>query len=402
MSLTDRLFDFFIARTDPRPLGFARWVLGVALVLSAVEQGYWLGVWLFAPNAPRIPYAIALPALPTVLYLPFTVLLFTAACAFTAGWHTRVAGVTTCLFTGYLLLVDQQFYGNDLYLVFVLCLLFTISDTGASLSVDACRGGRRDSVARWPVVLVKLLLTIVYVFAIVAKLNWPDVAGLHLASGGFLRDSLIPFPDAWRTPAWLAVYARAILVFETALVTALWVPRYRPWALTAGFLLHAGIPFAMPAAFVSLMAFSTIGVAMLAPYVLFLDAAPASRIVVWDDQCTFCRWWITWFRRLDWLGVHQFVGPGDPHMVPRLGITREAADEALQLVALGKRAAGFAAVQQIMEALPLTFLWSPILRLPPLHWGGDRLYRAVAERRRCRVVPLPAHQQGRAAATDFA
>jgi predicted DCC family thiol-disulfide oxidoreductase YuxK len=114
---------------------------------------------------------------------------------------------------------------------------------------------------------------------------------------------------------------------------------------------------------------------------------PHVRLVVWDDHCSFCRVWITWFQRLDWLRLHRFVGASDPAAYLDAGITPEEADVALQVVGPAGKAAGFEAVRTILEALPVSFFWAPLLRLPPVRWAGDRVYRAVARRRRCLWAP---------------
>jgi hypothetical protein len=38
--------------------------------------------------------------------------------------------------------------------------------------------------------------------------------------------------------------------------------------------------------------------------------------------------------------------------------------------------------------MPIAFLWAPLLGLPPVRFVGDRVYRAVALRRQCRIQPM--------------
>jgi predicted DCC family thiol-disulfide oxidoreductase YuxK len=126
---------------------------------------------------------------------------------------------------------------------------------------------------------------------------------------------------------------------------------------------------------------------MLALYVLFIEPRRRVRLVVWDDRCSFCRVWSTWFRRFDWLRLHRFVGASDPSACLDAGITPEEADLALQVAGPAGKVAGFEAVRMILEALPASFLWAPLLRLSPVRWAGERVYRAVARRRRCWWAP---------------
>lgn len=135
---------------------------------------------------------------------------------------------------------------------------------------------------------------------------------------------------------------------------------------------------------VQLMIFAA---AVFALYILFIDPRQRQRLVVWDDECSFCRAWVTWLRRLDWLRLHRFIGASDPAAHQEAGVTPEEADHALQLIGPEGRASGFEAVREILETLPISFLWAPILRLPSIRAAGDRTYRAVAIRRRCLWAP---------------
>ena len=37
----------------------------------------------------------------------------------------------------------------------------------------------------------------------------------------------------------------------------------------------------------------------------------------------------------------------------------------------------FGAVRSVAEVLPVSFLWAPLLALPPVQWIGERVYRSV-------------------------
>ena len=95
--------------------------------------------------------------------------------------------------------------------------------------------------------------------------------------------------------------------------------------------------------------------------------------------------WIRWARRLDWLGVLRYVGNEEEEVLAANGITREAADEALHLVDGDGNHVGYDAVRRAAEVLPLTFLWAPLLGLPPVRWVGIRVYRRVARNRKCTI-----------------
>jgi predicted DCC family thiol-disulfide oxidoreductase YuxK len=129
------------------------------------------------------------------------------------------------------------------------------------------------------------------------------------------------------------------------------------------------------------------GMIMLAPYVLFLDLGPRPVTVVFDDSCGFCKRWIAWFRRFDWLRVLDLVPSSDGAELARLGVPRADADRALQLVGRRRRVEGFDAVIGVLERLPISMLWAPLLRLWPILPIGRRAYARVAARRQCSINP---------------
>ena len=156
----------------------------------------------------------------------------------------------------------------------------------------------------------------------------------------------------------LAICSEAFLAF------ALWMPRWRPAAMVVGLGLHVFIAgWLSPTS--SLFVFSLL---MLPLYLLFLDAVPEGRVVVWDDGCGFCATWVAWFRRLDWMHALRFVPRSQlavGQSAGQRGCRRpRAADRAAQRRVRG----GFAAVTRVAEILPVSYLWAPCCacsRSPP-------------------------------------
>ena len=108
------------------------------------------------------------------------------------------------------------------------------------------------------------------------------------------------------------------------------------------------------------------------------------RMVVWDDSCSFCRRWVAVFHRLDMLGVLHFVGSSRPEAYASTDVTREAADEAMQLVEPdGVVKSGFDAVRGIVAVLPFGYLVAPVMGLPGIRHTGHYVYRKVAASRTC-------------------
>ena len=109
-----------------------------------------------------------------------------------------------------------------------------------------------------------------------------------------------------------------------------------------------------------------------------------ARTVVWDDSCSFCRRWVSVFHRLDAFRALNFLGSSQPEVLASTGISREAADEAMQLIEPdGVVKSGFEAVRAIVGVLPFGYLVSPVMGLPGIRQSGHYLYRRVAASRTC-------------------
>src|SRR6185369_9344845 len=85
---------------------------------------------------------------------------------------------------------------------------------------------RSESVLYWPILLLKLQLSIVYLFAALSKLNSQYLSGFMLAPN--FRKSLM-FP-----PRVLSAFAAASILVEVFLAFALWSMRLRKPAVING------------------------------------------------------------------------------------------------------------------------------------------------------------------------
>jgi predicted DCC family thiol-disulfide oxidoreductase YuxK len=378
---TNRLLD---ERTDARPLGVMRVVLGVAALLMTIELAEGL-VRLGSDGIFRFPVVDAVAWIPGSPAAPILIGLWAcAAVALMLGWHTRPAAVTLVLVALVVLGIDQQLYSNHLTLLTVLTALTGLANGGAALSLDARAGRGSPLVPAWGIGLIKIQITSLYLFAALSKLNPSYLSGSVMAS--YLRtDGPLAVPESWRAFEPMLVLSLIAVMGELFLAIALWLPRWRRNAFVVGLGLHGFIllTFQPP---LSLLIF---GLASLSPYVLFLDAAPASRLVIWDGSCSFCAGWVTWWRRLDWLGALRFTPMDEPGVLAAHGISELEAAEALHVVGPDGTTRAFAAVRSVAEVLPISFLWAPLLALPPVQWLGERVYRAVA-RRRSSQLPMQA------------
>jgi predicted DCC family thiol-disulfide oxidoreductase YuxK len=302
--------------------------------------------------------------------------------AFLVGWRTRLAGVGLALGMAGVLFADRQLYSNHLYLMILAVGLLTTADAGAALSLDSGRHREREQVAVWPVFLLKMQLSIVYVFSAMAKLTPAYLSGSVVAAS--LRvDGPLAFPQEWRIFEPMFVLAVLAICSELFVGLGLWSRRWRPAAIVVGLGLHGFIAGWLSPTY-QLVVF---GLLMLPLYLVFLDAARGSRLVVWDDGCGFCAGWVRWFRRLDWLDALRPL-PRSGLAGSGLPVTEDATLEALHLVTPRRVYRGFAAVARIAEMLPVSFAWAPLLRIPPLAALGERTYRRVAAGRSCALAGI--------------
>ena len=266
-------------RANAQQLAVARILIAVSAILAALETSRMLPR-LLTPLVVKIPLSPLVPVLPSTAIPLFLAVWLVAALAFALGLKTRVAGAMLALMTGYTLVLDQQTYSNHLYLLFLFILLLTISDSGAAWSVDARHTMRRE-VEAWPILLLKVQVTIVYFFSAVAKIRPQYLAGeiltLNLKEEGWLA-----VPESWRTPAIMSLLAVTSIIVEFFIAFGLWSPRLRLSAIIAGVGFHALIIAVIDSSRLSLSIFA---LEIFAVYLLFVEAA------LWNGMAAGLRRW---------------------------------------------------------------------------------------------------------------
>lgn len=221
-------------RAGPVPVGLARIGVGVAAVIGAYEVRSELQA-VADPAVLKLPRFDALPAIPPAWVNVLLGIWLVAALAFLLGWRVRVAGPVLLALLAYVLLLDYQLYSNHLYLLSILTLLMTLADSGAAVSLESRRRGKVESIPAWPVVLMRVQLSIVYGFAALAKLNLAYMSGL------VLRVQL-RVPGVESLPPWVfTLLALASVCTEAFLAFAFWNRRLRPFAFVVGIGFHLTI-----------------------------------------------------------------------------------------------------------------------------------------------------------------
>ena len=111
------------------------------------------------------------------------------------GWRARLTGTILALAVVFVIALDRQTYSNHLYLMAWLTALLVAADAGDGLAIRT----ERRRVTFWPVILLCLQLTIVYVFSALTKINDSFLSGEVLA--GVLTRRSHPIPRRAADPA---------------------------------------------------------------------------------------------------------------------------------------------------------------------------------------------------------
>jgi hypothetical protein len=156
------------------------------------------------------------------------------------GWRTRWARTALALAMSAALLLDQQLYSNHLYLLVLVAFLLTCADSGAAMSLDARRKGPRDGIPGWPVMLLKIQVSIVYGYAVLAKLELLYLPGSVLGVY-WVREGCLALPDPMRRVEVMFPLAVVSLLVEAAPAVGMWLPRIRHQAFLLGLIFHLAI-----------------------------------------------------------------------------------------------------------------------------------------------------------------
>jgi predicted DCC family thiol-disulfide oxidoreductase YuxK len=370
------LTDILAARRPARQVALFRIGTGLAVIGRGLKTARDLYLLQYDPvvvPAPLYSWA-ARPETPVAIAVLAGTFLV-AGVTLTIGWHARLSALVACAISTWLFFVDQNFWGHHVYFMTLMLLLLAVTESDASLSVRWLTEGRPErDVAWWPAWLAQVQLSLAYLFTSIAKIN------PVFLSGEVMRRLVVPWPGMSSLAQPLALLA---LAAEFFLAFALWSRRLRPWAFVIGFGMHALIPIILTP-YAGLVVFSLL---VFSVYVLFLDVAPGSRLVVWDDTCGFCGRTIAWLRRLDWLAVHRVEGSSRPEALAEAGLSAADAADEITLRADGETTGGYDAIRRMLEVTPLGFLWAPALACPPLASVGRAVYRRVAARRHCLLPP---------------
>ena len=188
------------------PLATFRVVFGLLMCFSIIR--FWNNGWietLYLTPEFHFHYSGFQWVKPLGIY---TYLLFSicglSALLIAAGYKYRLAIILFFLSFTYIELMDKTTYLNHYYFVSVVSFLMIFLPANAYASVDAALGKNKtfSHVPRWTILSVKVLLSMVYFYAGLAKLNSDWLVHATPLKIWLSTKSHLPLIGAWMTQEW--------------------------------------------------------------------------------------------------------------------------------------------------------------------------------------------------------
>lgn len=268
------------------PLGLVRIAFGALVIVWTLWllpiRGALLGPDGVVPEQPSIANTWGLFAVWNTdeAILIGIVVLLVAAIALIVGWHSRIAAVVVFVLILSLERRNPWMFNSGDALVRIEALLIALSPCGAALSLDQRRrtGAFWSAQTRpnWPIRLLQVQFSILYLAAVQVKLTGqPWLEGTAVSYVLRIEDmTRIPLPQ-WLVTNALATNAMtwSVIAIELAVGILVWFPRFRPWVLSAGIVMHLLIDLTIQ-----------IGIFSYAMFVLYLAWVPVEWIRTLPDN----------------------------------------------------------------------------------------------------------------------
>lgn len=291
-TIIDRWSAFWFTPQPAYTLGLVRMMFGlvaVAWTLALFPDLYRLfGEQGVAPKFTLLDYQWSVFEVwpgDTALLIGW-ILLLVSAIAMTVGWHSRFAAVLVFVLMHSFLRRGIYVFNAGDTIITIVALILALCSCGAALSLDQRRRTgsfwSAQTLAPWPIRLMQVQLTLIYLVSVQAKLTgkfWADGSAVFYTWRTDGRWSLVP------TPEWLANNAILVnaltwgtLLIELAIAVLVWNRRWRPWVLAAGVVMH-----------LTMMLNMNVGFFSLAMFLLYLAFVPPETVQALPDKLT-ARW----------------------------------------------------------------------------------------------------------------
>ena len=161
-------------QTNAAPLAVFRVLFGIMMFLSIVRFWYngWIEKLYLEPSFHFSYYGFEwIKPIGNFTYLLFTLCGIAALCI-AIGFKYRISIVLFFITFTYIELMDKTTYLNHYYFVSVVSFILIFLPANARFSLDNIISGKEyQKIPRWTIDSIKLILSIVYVYAGLAKLN---------------------------------------------------------------------------------------------------------------------------------------------------------------------------------------------------------------------------------------
>lgn len=256
---------FWFAPQSTASLALMRIVFGLLVLASTLSLGGQLspffsrdGLLPSQPGGSGVWGVLGWFPSDTAVQLLYAVLLV-ACLALIVGYHSRLASFLVFVGTLSFTRRDPFIFDTGDYLVHMMALYLMFTPSGAALSVDRWRHSRErfwEFPVRplWGMRLMQVQLSIIYVFAVWAKVqgvDWNDGTAVSYAMRIVDVSRFAPPSFVTHSVVISNLMTYGTLVVEASMGILIWNRRLRKWVMLAGGLLHLGIDLGVRIGFFS-------------------------------------------------------------------------------------------------------------------------------------------------------
>jgi predicted DCC family thiol-disulfide oxidoreductase YuxK len=238
--------------------------------------------------------------------------------------------------------------------------------------------------------LLNFSLALVYFFGFLNKLNMGFLSGFVIYNHSVLYGLFNK--QGFDTIVSISLILASVIVvtFELIISILLFTNRVSPYVLSMAIFFHLSIILFMHE-------FSVVNIFELVVFNLtciifltlnFANGNSPAFLVIWDENCSFCKSTIQLIKKIDFLDKIQFIPNSDTGTLVRYGITVEQSEEAMQVVDTSENVvySGFYGFRQITLVLPPFGALFLLMSIPFVEHIGVKTYRRIAQRRSCKLM----------------